>query len=105
MPLKAPSDYLYNLHAMTSSQARRMWREAIKEHWQCQCAYCGSTENLTLDHVKPKVQGGRDVSHNVVAACRKCNQEKGSRHWLSWYTTTDNFDIKRCNSILDWVAA
>lgn len=105
MPLDNPSDYLFLLKAMTSSQAKRMWRDAIKEHWHCQCAYCGSQDDLTLDHVKPKMRGGRDTARNVVAACRRCNQAKGSNHWLSWYTTTDNFDIHRCNSILDWVAA
>jgi predicted restriction endonuclease len=105
MLLDAPSDYLFALKAMTSSQARRLWREAVKQHWSNQCAYCGQSEDLTLDHVRPKTRGGQDRAHNVVAACRQCNQSKGSAHWLSWYTTTDNFDIHRCNSILEWVAA
>jgi hypothetical protein len=52
MILEAPSDYLYNLKAMTSSEAKKLWRSAIKEHWNNQCVYCGSDHNLTLDHVR-----------------------------------------------------
>lgn len=44
------------------------------------CMYCGYQyyeSQLTRDHVSPKVQGGRDHWTNVVAACRRCNQQKG----------------------------
>ena len=57
MPLKDPSAYLFHLKAMTSSDAKRMWRAAIKEAWNNQCVYCGATEHLTLDHVQPKARG------------------------------------------------
>lgn len=43
------------------------------------CQYCGSTENLTLDHVMPRSRGGRHEWTNVITACRDCNQRKGSR--------------------------
>jgi hypothetical protein len=58
MPLKGPSDYLFNLRAMSSSEAKRLWRSAIKDHWNNQCVYCGSNHDLTLDHVIPKARGG-----------------------------------------------
>lgn len=41
------------------------------------CAYCGSGEDLTLDHVVPRAKGGRTHWHNLVTACRRCNSEKG----------------------------
>jgi HNH endonuclease len=41
------------------------------------CQYCGSTENLTLDHVIPKSRGGRTSWDNLTTACRKCNALKG----------------------------
>lgn len=42
------------------------------------CQYCGgSAENI--DHVIPKVQGGKHKWDNVVAACRRCNTRKGGR--------------------------
>ena len=72
---------------MTSPEAKKLWRRAIKEHFHCQCVYCGETydpKELTLDHVHPKTLGGKDITSNLVPACVKCNQAKGSNNWLSW---------------------
>ena len=45
-----------------------------------QCQYCGIRKGpLTLDHVVPKMRGGIDSWENLVAACVKCNNKKGSR--------------------------
>ena len=46
------------------------------------CQYCGrsfSTKELTLDHIKPRVQGGDNTWENLVCACVKCNARKGGR--------------------------
>jgi len=44
------------------------------------CQYCGvQTRDLTLDHVLPKTLGGETIWTNVVAACRRCNGNKGGR--------------------------
>lgn len=43
------------------------------------CAYCGNSEDLTLDHVIPRSQGGVDSWTNLVTACQKCNTLKGNR--------------------------
>lgn len=46
------------------------------------CMYCGQRQpfhNLTRDHLVPRSMGGRDEWNNVVAACKRCNQNKGSR--------------------------
>jgi 5-methylcytosine-specific restriction endonuclease McrA len=46
------------------------------------CQYCGKTfptKELTLDHVKPRVQGGGNAWTNLVCACVKCNARKGGR--------------------------
>ena len=32
-----------------------------------------------MDHVLPKSRGGKNTWENLVAACMKCNQKKGSR--------------------------
>ena len=102
MILEAPSDYLFNLRAMTSSEAKRMWRTAIKDEWDNRCAYCGSSHNLTLDHVTPNMLGGNDRTHNVVPACRPCNQSKGSHHWLSWWVGQESFDQSNFSKVLNW---
>lgn len=49
---------------------------------QNRCQYCGhkfATSELTIDHVKPRSQGGRTIWDNVVCACVKCNVRKGGR--------------------------
>lgn len=44
-----------------------------------QCMYCGAKTNLTIDHVIPKSQGGKDTWENLVTACQDCNSRKGDR--------------------------
>lgn len=47
-----------------------------------QCQYCGRTfptSDLSIDHVKPRAQGGGDSWENLVCACIKCNAKKGGR--------------------------
>lgn len=41
------------------------------------CVYCGSNQNLTIDHLIPKSQNGKDSWENLVTACQKCNSKKG----------------------------
>jgi len=43
------------------------------------CQYCGSTGDMTFDHVVPRARGGKTVWENVVAACGPCNLAKGSK--------------------------
>ena len=44
------------------------------------CQYCGIRQGpLTLDHVIPRVRGGDESWENLVCACVKCNNKKGSR--------------------------
>ena len=44
-----------------------------------ECAYCGSADELTFDHVVPRSKGGRTTWDNIVAACSPCNLRKGGR--------------------------
>ena len=46
------------------------------------CQYCGvvyGDHELTLDHVVPRVCGGKTTWTNVVTACGACNRRKGGR--------------------------
>lgn len=44
------------------------------------CQYCGrKAQDLTLDHVVPRRQGGGNAWENVVAACNRCNLRKAGR--------------------------
>ena len=41
------------------------------------CKPCGSTTNLTLDHIIPVAKGGEDSPGNMQVLCRSCNSKKG----------------------------
>ena len=99
-PLPTPNHYLQLLRAMTSSEAKRLWRREIKESFGNKCVYCGSTNNLTIDHVHPRTLGGKDEASNLVCACRKCNQAKGSQHWLAWWVGQETFDLSNFKLLL-----
>jgi 5-methylcytosine-specific restriction endonuclease McrA len=46
------------------------------------CQYCSARVTLktgTIDHFIPKSKGGQHIWKNVVLACTKCNQKKGSK--------------------------
>ncbi len=43
------------------------------------CQYCGSSHNLTFDHVVPRRLGGRTTWENIITACAPCNMAKGGR--------------------------
>jgi 5-methylcytosine-specific restriction endonuclease McrA len=46
------------------------------------CQYCGKKlhrDDCTLDHVTPKVRGGKSTYTNCVTACMPCNLKKGDK--------------------------
>src|ERR1700729_4118457 len=56
---------------------RKITRRAVfaRDDWTCQ--YCGSRQQLTVDHVVPRSKGGGSTWDNIVAACAPCNRRKG----------------------------
>jgi 5-methylcytosine-specific restriction endonuclease McrA len=56
---------------------RKITRRAVfaRDDWTCQ--YCGSRNQLTVDHVIPRSKGGGSTWDNIVAACAPCNRRKG----------------------------
>ncbi len=49
----------------------------LRDRFECQ--YCGAKGDLTFDHVIPRLRGGVTSWENVVAACARCNLQKGAR--------------------------
>ena len=103
IPLQSPRDYLFNLQTTSKSDAKRLWRQNIKDHWNHECAYCGSEENITLDHILPQCKGGLDVKTNIVSCCHSCNQSKGHEHWKLWYVQQDFYNEDILNKIEEWM--
>jgi len=41
------------------------------------CCNCGTSKDLTADHIVPKSLGGTGTYHNLQVLCRSCNLLKG----------------------------
>jgi 5-methylcytosine-specific restriction endonuclease McrA len=54
-------------------------RSLIYKRDDHECQYCGTTKDLTLDHVIPRSKGGQDTWENLVTCCIKCNLKKGDK--------------------------
>jgi 5-methylcytosine-specific restriction endonuclease McrA len=57
-------------------------RDRVFERDDFRCVYCGNqfaAEELSVDHVEPRVRGGDQSNGNLVTACRGCNNRKGHR--------------------------
>jgi 5-methylcytosine-specific restriction endonuclease McrA len=57
----------------------RLSRRSVFARDNYTCQYCGSTKELTIDHVVPKRHGGGMSWENLVTCCRKCNTKKGDK--------------------------
>lgn len=52
----------------------------LRDRFRCQ--YCGQafpSQELTYDHVTPRARGGKTEWTNIVTACLRCNELKGSK--------------------------
>lgn len=98
----SPDDYLFNLETTSPSEARRKWKTSIKEEWNYQCCYCGSKQNLSLDHIVPKIKGGTDDTSNLVCACVSCNRDKAHQKMEDWYRSQPFFTTERFSEIINW---
>ena len=65
------------------------------------CHYCRRETNTkqnsplqrTLEHIVPKGRGGSDFVSNLTIACRKCNEERGSKMFFH--------KCKKCDRIIN----
>ena len=69
---------------MTISSAKKH-RIFARDGWRCQ--YCGipiNEDSASVDHIKPKIDGGNNSDENLRACCKVCNSTKNGRSvdWL-----------------------
>ena len=66
-----------------SSTMRRYARLKLAKQQGNKCYYCGrgftegGSTSLTLEHLRPKCEGGEDIISNFAAACAECNHARG----------------------------
>lgn len=70
-----------------SDQARRSggtdltaerWAEIVASYGG-RCLACGTTKEITMDHIVPISLGGKTESANVQPLCRRCNSKKWAK--------------------------
>ena len=59
-------------------------KKELKRLYESSCVYCGSEHSIQADHVVPIARGGTHSIGNLVPACARCNQSKGSKLLTEW---------------------
>ena len=63
------------------------------------CVYCGKEKTrgeLTVDHVRPRSNGGHNHVSNLVTACRSCNSSRQDLPLRVWCEKTGkDFEVIR----------
>lgn len=87
---RADNPELYRAYVHTR-RARASGGKYTPEEWDAKlaefsgsCAYCGSEELITRDHVIPLSRGGTNDISNIVPACRPCNFRKSRMTGEEW---------------------
>lgn len=74
-----PSVIRLKRYAPVPYQRMVLTRKNILKRDRHRCQYCGSVQDLTIDHILPRSRGGEDSWENLVTACNHCNNKKGNR--------------------------
>lgn len=113
--IKYHNDSCYRVRRLEQNHERRSgikngytvdeWYNKAAEY-DFSCAYCGSTTNITCDHVVPLSKSGKTSIDNVVPACGTCNYSKGAKDLIEWYTSQPFFNKERLVKIIggDYIA-
>jgi len=88
-------------HDGVQELTQKEW-EMCQAYFDYRCCYCGSTGEITKDHLKPLKMGGKMNIVNIVPACRSCNSSKKDRQWQEWYTKSSNFNQARYEKIVKY---
>ena len=95
-------DLLFTLQCLCKRSARKQFRRDIKDSWDNKCAYCGSGEAYTLDHIIAQSKGGPTRRHNLVCCCGDCNLRKSDEDAFLWFRQQKFFSEEKEVKILSW---
>lgn len=75
---------------LSPSKVLKIWRrDGFK------CVECSATENLTIDHITPRVRGGGDEEENLRTLCKHCNSAKSAKDRLTHRDGASNMGVPR----------
>ena len=83
-----------NLGGMSQQSNRRTRMALILERDGAECVWCRRPLEVglvaaTTEHLVPQLKGGPSWIENELAACRRCNGERGHRTPGDWYDECD----------------
>ena len=96
-------DPLSLLLELTPKLAKRRYRQSIYEAWDYKCGYCGE-KATSLDHIIPRFRSGSNNRNNLLPACQRCNNHKGSDKMEEWYQKQNYFYDVKLIRIKAWIA-
>lgn len=65
-----------------------------------QCAFCGSSNQLIIEHFIPRSKGGPHAIGNILPVCYSCNMSKFNHDPEEWYRSRSYFSETRWRKIL-----
>lgn len=63
--------------ALRTQAYKRLRKQVIARDGMC--VYCGSTEELQVDHIIARKNGGGHSIENLQTLCKRCNQRKSAK--------------------------
>ncbi|MBM82941.1 MAG: restriction endonuclease [Planctomycetaceae bacterium] len=81
-PLRVPEVITLTKYDRLPTNSVTFSRRNVFKRDRFRCQYCGTkpgTEELTIDHIVPRAQGGTSTWTNCVLACIDCNAKKADR--------------------------
>jgi hypothetical protein len=66
----------------TMSGTNREWQR--EQELPKECVFCGTLDNLQVDHLIPRSRGGCDSADNTVWSCLSCNASRGDQGVFQW---------------------
>ncbi len=66
----------------TMSGTNREWQR--EQELPEECVFCGTWDNLQIDHLVARSRGGADSADNTVWSCSTCNASRGDQGVFQW---------------------
>ena len=80
----------------------KQW-EISKNYFNNKCAYCGSDDKLTKEHIIPFKKNGEFKMENIIPACTSCNCSKQEKDLEEWYKNISFYDEYKLRKIYDYI--